>query len=377
MPGAAPRHNRHAGFLRGAALAIVLSAITGSGCGPRQDAAAPRLAPRPGGYVYVAQLLPEHPLYPQLQALEGEIARLAAVPMPATIAFAGAPAMRLEVGPLLTPGMPLETFLRRRADWLQGPSLLAPPGSSPLAPDLAAELNWTRQRLADAMEQAARQAASDEALRLSAQRAAAVRARQEMLNNAGLDLSLSEAEAQAAGDAERQRLWDEIDQEMHAAGAASEARLGQLRQELEADTARLQAEAEARIWQRQEERLGIAVKSGSKTRTAMSNSVKPPEPLEASAAESWVLAEARGARIIAGRQQLGVVAQTRRNAQISELQRRRAALAGRLMTSTEHAVVGLAAMQGLELSLPPRDEPRGPNRTEEMRQALRKLYAGE
>ncbi|MEI6503525.1 MAG: hypothetical protein WCP21_21140, partial [Armatimonadota bacterium] len=159
------------------------------------------------GHVYTARLLPEHPLYPQYQRLEQEITALRKPgDLPAT------PPVFIALGELFLPGpeppaFPLQAFGEREQIWrvtlLPEPPLVQPE----LDPDLAAEVSWARAQARQTADTRLARVISEQDNWLAEVRAEAVRARQEALNNAGLDLTIPEREVEASADRERQRLW--------------------------------------------------------------------------------------------------------------------------------------------------------------------------
>jgi hypothetical protein len=211
---------------------------------------------------------------------------------------------------------------------------------------------------------------------LSESRARAVRRRQERLNNSVPDLSLAEPDAQRAAEQERQRTAMEVAAEIAAQQAAAEARVQELRKVLAKQMVQQRREVEARIRQRQAERERMAGKSGSESRTAMSNALVTPEPLPRPAPLEWrptrgpqTVGEARGA--------VERLAQERRARQARVLVARRADLARRLRETTTRVVSGVALMQGWVIHFPPVDPAEGEDLTETIRPMLRELYAGE
>lgn len=347
------------------------------GCGLQEGPAAPAVTRPRLGYAYVAQLMPEHPLYGQLRRLDQEVSALV---RPATAASPVAPTF----GPLGLlvlsapegPPWPLDQFAERRADWDLGPSLLPPPTTSYLAPDLMAELDWTRRRLDRETRQLLADARSQEELALSRLRAQAVRERQEQYNNAALDLKLSDDEAQAAAAERRLELREEVELLVAAERVAAEERLRQFRERQEARASEELLAAQREIWARQQERSQIAVKSGSEIRSGMSKTMAPPEALYFDGPLVWgsgLETATPGPRRAAD----AGVAAARRQSQARRLRRERDALSRRLYESTRVAVSGLAAMQGWVVRFPPVQPSEGEDLTESIRPMLRALYANQ
>lgn len=367
-----PKHLRAVPWLIG----LALIGAFGSGCGRRTGpAAAPLPAPRTG-FVYVAQLMSEHPLYPQLRRLDEEIASLRRSAVSPGIT---APDLRLPdlvLGAPEAPAFPLPEFAQRRSDWEQGPSLIELPASTPLAPDIAAELAWSRSQLRAKMQQQLDEVRSDEDSRLSELRAQAIRERQEQFNNAELDLNVADKDAAAAADATRKRLWQEVEDYVTRERTAAEQRLAQFQKRLEADLDRDLAKSEQELWDRQKERTETITKSGSKTRTEMSKTVTAPSlppavgplvwrPPANQALPDWPRPVTEGREAV------------RRSQQAAVLLRERGRIAAQVEQATRVDLLGLAALEGIRLVFPPMQEATGPNLTEKLRPALRGLYAGQ
>ncbi|NPV48869.1 MAG: hypothetical protein HPY69_18160 [Armatimonadetes bacterium] len=346
------------------------------GCGLEEGPAAPgRVRPRVG-YVFVAQLMSEHPLYGQLQRLEQEamaLRRPGSAPVTATPSWS--PLAPLVFAALDGPSLPLQQFAQRRTDWDLGPSLLPPPATSYLAPDLLAELNWTRRRLNRETQQLLAESRSREELALSRQRAQAIRDRQEQYNNAALDLGLSDDEAQAAAAERRLALQEEVELLMAAERVAAEERLRQFRQRQEQRAAEELQGAQREVWARQQERSQVSVRSGSEIRSGMSKAMEPPEPLYFDGPLLWDsglsadITERRGKVRGAG------LLAARRDSQARRMLREREMLSRRLYQSTRAAVSGVAAMQGWVVTYPPLQPREGEDLTESIRPLLRALYA--
>lgn len=348
------------------------------GCGLQEGPAAFRRVQPRVGYVFVAQLMSEHPLYGQLQRLEQEAAALRRLgSSPLTVPPPQAPLAELVLPALDGPPMPLPDFAPRRTDWELGPSLLPPPATTYLAPDLLAELDWTRRRLDRETQQLLAEARSREELELSRRRAQAIRDRQEQYNNAALDLELNDDEAQAAAAERRLALQEEVELLMAAERVAAEERLRQFRQRQEQSAAEELQAVQREVWSRQQDRSQVSVRSGSEIRSGMSKAMALPEPLHFDGPLRWDNGLVVGlAERQPGALKPGAMA-TRRDRQARRMLREREALSRRLYQSTRDAVFGLAAMQGWVVTYPPLQPREGEDLTEIMRPLLRELYANQ
>ena len=373
-PVAIPRRPSSARLLRSLALPAI-GLILLSGCGRKSAPAASFLATAAPGHAYVAQLLVEHPLYPQLQRLEQELAALrqpGAVPATAPLF--------LELGELFLPGpepprFPLAQFAEHRRQWELALLPDRPAQPSELAADLKAELQW-QQRLAHRWaEQELVDATAREDAAVAEARAQAVRDRQEALNNAGLDLNLADREAQAAAQSERQRLWQQIDIEEAQARSLAEEHIAAEQERINAELQRRLAAAETQAERRMRKRTANPVNSGSGMATRMSNMMTPPEPPARLERYSWrptALPSAGDFQpnygpLLARDQQL-------RAAQAVRLAAARAELAASLYEATAVATKRIGMMHRWQVLLPPDEPATGRDLTEQIRPELRALF---
>ncbi|MEN6642990.1 MAG: hypothetical protein ABFE08_11130 [Armatimonadia bacterium] len=357
-------------------LGLIIS-LTCHGCG-RKSAPAVSFSGRPPrvAHVFTARLMNEHPLYEQYRRLEQEIAALR---RPCVV-----PALSplfLDMGELIIPGpeppsFPLEQFTERRHDWEL--TLLPPPTPPPsdLAPDLAARLRWAEAR---AKEQTSEQLAAvrnEQDSIVAAVRAKAVRDRQEALNNVGLDLTIKEADLPEATERERRRLWAEIEAEVSAARAAADQRIKAARQRLVQQEARGVAESEAEIRGLMRKRLEISLKSGSETKSRMSNAITPPQapPMQRQVAWSPQVSIASAAALRPSVPALAASDQRLRMAQAARLAAQRAKLGSEILEAVAVASQRLAGLQGMTLSFPPGERAAGRDVTEQIRPQLRQMY---
>jgi len=360
----------------GGTLLVLAGLSLLTGCGRPPAPAGSPSGGRPRGHVFVARLVTEHPLYEQYRRLEQEIAFLR---QPCG-GPALAPPVFVALGPLFLlppepPRFPLERFATDRQQWELTllPETVATPAE--LAPDLAAELQW-QTRMA---ERWARQQASNAQARAEASvaeaRAAAVRARQEALNNAGLDLGAGdEAKAQAAWQAEHDRIFAEIESETATARAAANERLAQ-------EVGRIQAQMRARIAGAEEDarqRMGlrseILVNSGSENRTGMSKALVSPEAPPAVAGVNWQPTVNPAAAPPPDLAALSLADQRVRAEQAARLAATRADLARAIYQATALAVLRIAGVRHLEVYLPPEQPAAGRDLTEAFRPALRHVF---
>lgn len=370
-----PRRSAHG--LRTLALPAI-GLILLSGCGWHSAPAAAFFAAPRSGHAYVAQLVTEHPLYPQYQRLEQEIAAL----RQSCVIPAVSPVF-LELGELFLPGpepprFPLDRFEARRRQWQLAVLPEGPPGPLELAPDLTAEMQWQEHLAHKWADQQLAEVAAREDATVAEARAQAVRDRQEAFNNAGLDLALPDREAQVAATAERQRLWQEIEiAEGEARGAAAE-RIAAEQRRIDAELQRRLAVAEAAAHRRMQKRTEIFLESGSETRTRMSKAMAASEPPAATAGYTW----RPGVAVAPGALQptYGPLLQRDRElrlAQAARLAAARADLAATMFQATALAIKRISGLHHWEVRLPPEEEALGQDMTEQIRPELRALFRPE
>lgn len=356
------------------ALGAIVTVLAG-GCG-KPWPAPQAWALRHEGTVHVARLITEHPLYPQYERLGQEIASLQ---RPCLIPQV--PPVFIELGELFLPppeppAFPLAEFEGRRSQWQLTLLPDRPAAVTTLDPDLQADLNWARLQ---AQEQAAtqlEQAQSEQESYVAQVRAAAVKARQEAMNNTALDLTISDKDVQAAQDKERERLWAEVEQEVANARATANQRGAQAQQQIEERMRQMVSAAESDVSERMKKRTENLIKSGSEIRSRLSKALTPPEPLAMGSGLTWLprgeSAPARAlepavAEMLQREQRL-------RTAQATVLAAKRAEMAADLERGTELAVRRIAGLRGIRVHFPPIEPAAGPDLTEEFRAELRKMF---
>lgn len=351
--------------------------LTCHGCGRKSAPAvsfsgrSPRLA-----HVYTARLMNEHPLYEQYRRLEQEIAALRRPCVVPTLS-----PLFLDMGELVISGpeppqFPLAQFDEDRREWEL--TLLPPPTPPPsdLAPDLAARLRWAEARARERTQEQLAQIRSQQDSIVAEVRAAAVRERQEALNNVGLDLTIKEADLPEANQRERRRLWAEIEAEVSASRASANEKIEAARQRLtqEQDRAIAQSEAELRALMRK--RSEISLKSGSETKSRMSNAITPPQPPSMQQQVTWSpqASVASAAALQPSVPALRDADRRLRLAQAARLAAQRARLGSEILEAVAVASQRLAGLQGMTLQFPPGEQAAGRDVTEQIRPQLRQMY---
>jgi hypothetical protein len=290
------------------------------------------------------------------------------------------PPVVLELGELFIPAapsppFPTDTFGADREQW-QVTLLPDRRAELPvLAPDLAAELAWQRNATAQWAEREAARAVAREDAWVADKRAAAVRERQEALNNAGLNLTARGREGFAAIRRTREEIWAEIEQETTRARVTAEARLAEARRRIADEVRQRSDAARVDIWQRMEKRTETALKSGSETRGRMSKALVAPETLALEASVTW---RPEGLPATAQLQPtlpplLRADARTREN-QAAALAAARAQLQTELYRSVALGVLRVAGTKNWQIHLPPDEPARGSDLTELVRPEVRALF---
>ncbi|MCE5238303.1 hypothetical protein LLH23_07395 [bacterium] len=290
-----------------------------------------------------------------------------------------APPLFLELGELFLPGpepprFPVDRFEAERRRW-QLTLLPDRPAETPeLAPDLAAELARERRTAELRARRELAEATSREQERVAEKRAEAVRARQEALNNAGLDLTARGREAIAAAQRTREVLWAEIEQETSQAQAQAQARLAEVRQRIAAETEQHLASATADARARMQKRTETAAKSGSETRNRMSKTVAPPEPLEMVQGAAWRPTDVSGGQLQPTVEPMLSADRRTREAQAARLSVGRAQLLQQAYDGVARAVLRIGGTHNWDLQLPPDGPAAGSDMTEQVRPELRRMF---
>ncbi|HEY3397486.1 MAG TPA: hypothetical protein VGM19_07510 [Armatimonadota bacterium] len=328
--------------------------------------------------MYLAQLIPTHPLYPAYQRLTEQIAReQAARPGPFP------PMMGWQIPVLSGPELgayPRASLQADLADWEAG--LTLPPAYQPgvLPADLEASRRW-RYRLLDlddARQLEALQAT--ESRRLAAVRERLVRDRLADLANAGGDLTVPAAEAQQRAEQERQAIWDEINKQLAQEQTASDAKIALAQEKLNADAvaarAAIDAEVKAEAATRQTNRLPALTTSRQEMQQklrGLASSLGPearPAPLRGVAPLPGSLEQSSAARAAT----LAAVDQARRQ-ELQRLRDSQAQLLRSLLADVRLAALRVAFEQNLRLTLVPSGEPTGPDLTDQVRTNLQQMWS--
>jgi len=349
------------------------------GCGQRQARVHRIPQTVEPGYAYTAVLMASHPMYPTLTRLE---LAASALSEDDTSSLAGLMSRRIEpltltemLGPTADPAA-----LAGRQRWWQKRYEAVAGLESELPKDLWAGLEWEREQAAKQVDEQMAEADATLSRRLARVRASRVRQMQETLNNTGLDLTGREADVLEAAEAERQRIWDAINEQVEAEREAGSAELAQLRVALEAEArarvaeARLAAEVVAAA---RAEEMGT---SGQELRDEMAGEMGPGTGEAPAGASTSSEPTDANDRLALGRLEIEAAEQARREVivrQGREILAARARLTTKLLRDTETWAVAAARRQGIDLRLLPGGERSGKDVTGSIAAELERGWPGE
>ncbi len=337
--------------------------------------------PRAGthGHCYPAQLINEHPLYPQLLRLETQIRRFSKVSSTRwDLDWYSAPPVNTPL--LLVAPQPPEfdayAYATHIKNWHQQRIASLPQPSTQLAADLQSRLRWMEKRLRTDLEEKLKRAAYSEELRLARKRAELVRRHQEALINA--DVMLPQvAETDEGRPSQREVIMAKIAAEMAREKEESQLILDEYATRMRQEAQVAFVTAQQQLWETMKKRRQTSVSSGSKTATRMSKRLSLMEAvgydvgiLEWKPDAAGLFSESRGdpeadfeaALAAAGRQ----VAEA--------LGAQRGKLRNQIYREAVLAVSKTAIELDVSISIPPLDEAGGQDMTESLRPLLRRMW---
>lgn len=330
--------------------------------------------------MYLAQLMPVHPLWPAAKRLAAELERLRRPLLPMEISAGWTWDTPTLLGP--APWAYPQTALRR--DWLEWRQGLAAPVSTPdatLPADLQAARLWRYRQIE--LEQARRllEAQSLESRRLAQFREQLVREHLDELTNAGLDLSVPPAEARQKGAETVERIWTHIEAMVARAEAEStQKRLpaveAQLAEEARRRRAEVDAEIEAEAAARRERETPPLVEPqrGFQQRLEKFVERSPEEPgpqqLAGTTPEAGDLVAAQQAYSRAQAEY-----HQARQRQLTRLENSQARLVRAILADLRLAALRTAYEKNLRLSLVPPGSPQGADLTELVRRRLQQIWS--
>ncbi len=311
--------------------------------------------------MYPGPLLPLHPLWPALRAVEERARELSSGEEEGAVAPAELPAL-----PALARTVPSLDLLPPPASPSLPPALALPeaPGDE-LPEDLRVSLEWRRGLAARRYRHEVSRARADETMRLAALDASLWREYQVAVNNLKIQEAMGGAAAAEARES-RQRIMEVLEAKIAQARADSEERVAQrlrrLAEGLEDELARIAEEAQA---QSQRRRLPM-LDTGRRDRLALEERLKLPwEPPSAETVEppSRDLFPEMAARYRQALDRQQAAVREVRQAQARRLRQAASVLRRLIRQDTETAARAQALAHGLLVYIPPIEPLRGTNVT--------------
>lgn len=177
-------------------------------------------------------LMPMHPLHKELRSLQEHSNALRGIRQPDLAGQIQQPwESRVIVGPVLT-DYPTQRLAQWREGWWEGLPRVQGGPLGQLPRDLEARLAWRQQQIHQQTREQLRQAEAEGSQRLAKLRIKAAEQFQKERRNLGLDLSLSDAEAQQRATERRAEIWQQIEQQLAREAKRGQAKLQRLREKL-------------------------------------------------------------------------------------------------------------------------------------------------
>ena len=332
------------------------------------------LSKRQTGHVYIPALMPAHPLYAQLSALQEHIDALRGV---GWLAVAEEIA-RLYDSPVLLP-LPASVEMggldQYRDKWLAGEQwdLFGQWGGLP--GDLEAQLSWEEGRIGREVLHELQDAAAQESQWLAYLQIEAMIRRQPEVTDQEIDLSRPPAEASNKAEQLRAEI---IEQAIGEELEASRARLEELRQALEADRRQSLEEIRNKLQARAEQRQSYTAAASRKLQQQLAERIEQftgtIEPLDKPMAGRL---PGRDVLDQAGDQRQRASAEYDRavSAQVQRLVARQRALTVVIEQATQRAAQRIAWEENLDLHLLPGDDKAGDDLTALIAEKLAAIWA--
>jgi len=331
------------------------------------------------GHVYPAQLMAEHPLYPQLLRLDAEIQRLSAI---SAAAWEGdwqrplAPYTRLVlIGPEL-PQFGADAYQRYSQSWQRRRVQAVPQPTDELASDLDARLRWIERNLRTDLQKKLQAAHYAQDLELARKEAEIIRKYQEALMNADL-LGPRASEGSDAPPSQREQILAKIEAQMAQERQASQRLFAEYEAKIRQEAQVAFAQAQQELWDKMKKRLQTSVSSGSKIGTRLSKRLGSFASADYTAdVLEWK--PGAGGILIHGADQrsadAGALYEAAGRRAASALRQRRAKLSREIYSETVLAVRKSAMELGADVCIPPLEPATGDDLTHSMRPLLRQMW---
>ncbi len=332
------------------------------------------LSKRQTGHVYIPALMPAHPLYAQLSALQEHIAALRGVGWPAVAEEFS----RLYDSPVLMPppaSGEMGGLDQYRNNWLAGKQWDIFGKLQGLPGDLDAQLSWERSGIDREVLRQLQQAAAQESQWLAYLQIEAMLRRQPEVTDQEIDLSRPPAEASKKAEQLRVEI---VEQAIGEEIEASRARLEELRQALGSDRHQSLEEIRDKLQARAEQRQSYTAAASRKLQQQLAERIGQftgtIEPLDKPMA-----GPSPGRDILrqAGQQRQHAAEEYERavSAQVQRLVARQTALTAAIEQATQRAARRIAWEENLDLYLLPGDEKAGDDLTALIAEKLAAMWA--
>ncbi len=384
------KRSEMAGWKIAALLAVLLAGMivlskaasmrpAGGAEDPTVAAAVASLQEARHGHVYPAQLMAEHPLYPQLLRLDAEIQRLTAISSVGwerdwQRPFAPYTPLVL-IGPEL-PQFGAGAYERYCQSWQRRRVQAAPQPTGELAPDLQARLRWSERNLRTDLQKKLQAACYARDLELARKEAELVRKYQEALMNADL-LGPRRSEGSDALPSQHEQILAAIEAQMAQQREASQRLLAQYEAKIRQEAQVTFAQAQQELWDKMKKRLQTSVSSGSKIGTRLSKRLSSFESTDYTADVLEWKPDAEGIFIQGADQrsaEVGAFYEAAAGRAASALRERRSKLSRDIYSETVLAVRKSAMELGAEVCIPPLEPATGDDLTASMRPLLRQMW---
>jgi len=330
------------------------------------------------GYVYLAELMPAHPLYRELCSLQAHINRLRGG---AQLDIADDIGRAWESPVILGPigiDYPMRLLGQRRQDWWENLPILGYGPTIGLPQDLEARLAWRQQQIQQQTAQKLRQAEAEESGRLAQLRIQAKARYQNELNNLDLELSVPDDKIQQKAAQRRQEIEQQITEELSREATRGEDRLQQLREKLKQQENQAVAKARQELLTRsQQRRSEIGAEEGQLRQQLQQGLEMVGEPpwLEDALAAGRRLPTPQPEEAEVLRDQAFVHWRAARREQLERLIAQRASLTRAIAAGTRSAARRVAWEENLDLRLLPDEQRHGSDMTNIIAQKLATLWS--
>ena len=332
------------------------------------------LSKRQTGHVYIPALMPAHPLYAQLSALQAHIAALRGVGWPAVAEELS----RLYDSPVLLPP-PASGQMGRldqyRNNWLAGEQRYIFGKLQGLPGDLEAQFSWESSGIDREVLRQLQEAAAQESQWLAYLQIEAMLRRQPEVTDQELDLSGPPAEASEKAEQLRAEI---VEQAIGEEIEASRARLEELRQALESDRRQSLEEIRENLQARAEQRHSYTAAASRELQQQLAErfeqfagTIEPlDEPIAGPSPSPEILRQAGQQREHAAEEYDRAV-----SVQVQRLVARQTALTAVIEQATQRAAQRIAWEENLDLHLLPGDEKAGDDLTALIAERLAAMWA--